>query len=83
MYPLFVEQLPPIVIKWLNRQITIDPDAGVTPERYRELAPTVTWDRIETDAQEMAQTFEVRHEPTSINPEIMAHIAAAQTRTGR
>lgn len=68
--PSFLEQIPPMVVKFLRNEFRITPRLlrhghGAVPDRYetieawKALYPAITWDRVETIAQEGEGVFAV------------------------
>lgn len=69
-YPLYQEQIPPMFKSIILQEISLpEGNAGgiATPEEYLTRAnsgapegrPRISWDRVETDAQDLAYTFTV------------------------
>lgn len=56
-HPLFLEQLPPVVIKLFNQEMSIN-DAYPLLE-HRERIPDITWDRAESIIEEARGVFDV------------------------
>jgi hypothetical protein len=64
MYPLYVEQIPEMFKRLIRAEVnTPQPGTGVTPAQYLEQinrnGVVLSWDRIETDVEELNYTFTV------------------------